>query len=148
MSKKHRNKKKRTKAKRRVKQKKKISVKQSGKKKKTTVKRLLSYISVGTLIAIVSIWFCVKPRVSVQPGVALDPNNPVFTTFLIRNNGYLAIRDVITSNALDWAVETDKNVLMIGPGDYSDTFTIKEQFAPVIYPEQEISIEIYLSNLK
>jgi len=148
MSKKHRNKKRRTKAKRRVKQKKKISVKQSGKKKKTTVKRLLSYISVGTLIAIISIWFCVKPRVSVQPDVALDPNNPVFTTFLIRNNGYLAIRDVITSNALDWAVETDKNVLIIGPGDYSDTFTIKEQFAPVIYPDQEISIEIYFSKLK
>ena len=137
MSKKHRYKKKRTKAKRRVEQ-----------NKKTTVKRLLSYISVATLLAIIGIWFTAKPRVSVHTGVALDPNNPVFTTFVIRNDGHLAIRDVKISNSINWAVETDMNILIIGPGDYSDSFTIKEHFAPVIDPGEENSIELYFSKLK
>ena len=91
----------------------------------------------------------IKPRVSVRTGVALNPSNPVFTTFVIRNDGqHLAFHDVKVSNAIVKAEETEKNVQIIGPGDYSDTFTIKEQFAPVIYPEQEISIEIYFSKLK
>jgi hypothetical protein len=145
MRKKQRNKKRKTKAKRGNKQKK--PIKKRG-KKKTAGKKLISYISVGTLIAIITLWFHVKPRVIVKVGDTLDPNNPVFTIFNILNDGNLAIHDVKTSNAIDWAYETDLGVTMIGPGDYSDSFTLKGEYAPVIYPEQEHAVQLYFTKLK
>lgn len=153
MSKKHRNKKKRTKAKRRIKQRKKISVKPSGEKKKKSTKRShMIYVLitlVGLVSSIITILSVIKPRVSVQTGVALNPSNPVFTTFVIRNDGqHLAFHDVKVSNAIVKIEETEKNVQIIGPGDYSDSFSIKEQVALVIRPGEGYSIELPLSKLQ
>ena len=155
MSKRHRNKKKRTKAKRRIKQKKKISVKQSAEKKKETDKKshmiyfLITLVGlIGSIITIFSV-IIIKPRVSVRTGVALNPINPVFTTFIIRNDGkHLAFHDVKVSNAIVKIEETEKNVQIIGPGDYSDSFSVKEQVARVIRPGEEYSIELPLSRLQ
>ena len=153
MSKKNRNKKKRTKAKRRVKQKEKIFIKHGGEKKKKITKMshvifvLITVVGlIGSIITIISV---IKPRVTVQPGVALNTSNPVFTNFIIRNNGqYFAFHDVKVSNAIVKIEETEKNVQIIGPGDYSDSFSIKKQVARVIRPGEEYSIELPLSRLQ
>ena len=104
---------------------------------------------VGLVSSIITILSVIKPRVSVQTDVALNPSNPVFTTFVIRNDGqHLSFHDVKVSNAIVKIEETEKNVQIIGPGDYSDSFSIKEQVASVIRPGEEYSIELPLSRLQ
>ena len=58
------------------------------------------------------------------------------------------LHDVKVSNAIVKIEETEKNVQIIGPGDYSDSFSIKKQVARVIRPGQEYSIELPLSKLQ
>lgn len=104
---------------------------------------------ISLVASIITILLVIKPRVTVQTGVALNPSNPVFTTFLIRNDGQLlAFHDVKVSNAIVKVEETEKNVQIIGPGDYSDSFSIKKQVARVIRPGEEYSIELPLSRLQ
>ena len=40
---------------------------------------------------VLSTWVVFNPRVFVHPSVALDPENPAFTPFVVHNQGYLAI---------------------------------------------------------
>ena len=55
----------------------------------TSTKAIVSF-----LIGVVGFLFAVWPRISVYPGESLDPNIPFATPFLIKNDGYLPIRDV------------------------------------------------------
>lgn len=47
-----------------------------------------------TIMAIWGAWVTLTPRVFVYSAIALDPTNPVLTPFVVRNEGYLSIRDV------------------------------------------------------
>ena len=153
MSKKNRHRKKRTIAKRSGKKKKKKAVKRGGEKKKTTVKRSRKVMTIIiTLFGIVGtglgIWIILKPRVSVHTGGPQTPSNPVHTPFVIRNDGYLSIRDVKCSNAMKELFEKDMGVTIIGLGDFSNRFSDLQQVARVIYPGEEYSIQLYFSKLK
>jgi hypothetical protein len=103
---------------------------------------------IGTVAAVIGIWLFVKPRVSVHIGDPKTPSNPVLTPFVIRNGGYLAIRDVKCSNSIIELVEDDKDVTIIGPEDHSDRFSDIQDVAPVMAPGEDYSIQLALSKLK
>jgi hypothetical protein len=80
----------------------------------STAKKLLKYLTsttaiVSFLIGVVGFLFVVYPRISVHPGESLDPYNPFATPFLIKNDGYLPVRDVHYSI-------TPRNIKFIVPG--------------------------------
>lgn len=60
----------------------------------------------------------VTARVSVYPSVSLDPANPVFTVFVIRNDGYLAIRDVKVSCSMKY-LKLAGEIHAVGLGEYT-----------------------------
>ena len=103
---------------------------------------------IGTVSAVIGIWLYIKPCVSVHIGNPQTPNNPVLTPFVIRNDGHLAIRDVKCSNSIKELGENDKGVTIIGLGDFSNRFSDTKDVAPVIYPREEYSIQLALSNLQ
>jgi len=155
MSKKHRNKKKRTFVKRSGKKTKKKAVKRSGKKKKKKATFKKSRIVIAIIITLIGLvgagfgtWSIINPRISVRTGEPHDPNNPVLTPFVIRNDGHLAIRDVKCSNAMRELNEKGMDIQIIGLGHFSNRFSDLEQVADVIYPGEEFSTPLYFSNLK
>lgn len=103
---------------------------------------------IGVFGAVFGIWSIVKPRISVHTGDPHNPSKPVLTPFVIRNGGYLKIRDVKCSNSIIELVENDKNVTIIGPEDHSDRFSDIQDVAPVMAPGEPYSIQLALSKLK
>ena len=64
---------------------------------------------VSFLIGVVGFLFVVWPRISVYTGESLDPHDPFATPFIIKNDGYLPIRDIHYSI-------TPKNIKFLTPG--------------------------------
>jgi len=93
------------------------------------------------------IWMMVTARVSVYPSVSLDPANPVFTVFVIRNDGYLAIRDVKISCSMKY-LKLAGEIHAVGLGEYTNRFSDPKQVARVIAPGEEYSVLLPLSGMK
>ena len=104
-----------------------------------------------TLLAIwgvlLSSWVVFNPRVFVQPGVVLDPNNPAFTPFIIHNQGYLAIYDVKVKNSFKY-LKLQGDITVVGLGDYSNRFSDPKHVASVIAPGEQYSVLLSLSGMK
>jgi hypothetical protein len=83
-----------------------------------------------------SIWIPVWPRVYVHPLESLDPNNPMFAPFVVRNEGYLAIRDVKFSCKINYLARPG-GPLVIGMGE--NRFSDPTQVSTIIAPGREVT---------
>lgn len=103
----------------------------------------------AALAVFATIWIAVNPRVYVYPSINLDPTNPVFTPFVVRNEGYLAIRDVKFSCAIKYIKHPGpRGTQIIGLGDYENKFYDPKQVARVIAPGEEASELLPLSGME
>ena len=94
------------------------------------------WIVYGALAAFATLRIAVTPRVYVYTSVALDPANPVFTLFVVRNEGYLAIHDVKLECSMKY-LKLPGDITVIGLGDYTNKFFAPNQVARVIDPGEE-----------
>ena len=117
--------------------------------KRQLVKKALWYfwIAYGALAAFATIWIAVTPRVYVYTSVALDPANPVFTMFVVRNEGYLAIRDVEFKCSID-SLTLPGGIQVKAEVAFDNTFSDSKQVAHVIAPGEEASKLLPLSKLE
>ncbi len=157
--------------------KKKPGKKKPAKKKKTTVKprsapttgkrtktdapgsnrsgaRRVFSIGGKVVLAVLAVWgvlvttcVAVTPRVFVYPSVALDPANPVFTPFVVRNQGYLSIYDVKVSCAIK-DIEFDTGMHFTGGPDYKSRLQGSRHVASVIRAGEDYAEFLPLTGLK
>jgi hypothetical protein len=122
---------------------------QTTKPKRSLRQKFFSVIwdGLGLLGAITTIWIAVWLHVYVYPSEALDPNNPVFTPFIVRNDGYLAIRDVKFSCAIKYLTRTG-GPTVIALGKYDNRFSDPKQVSRIITPGEEASEILPLSGMK
>lgn len=112
-------------------------------------RRIFSLVikAIAICAAVVTIWVAFAPRVCVYSRAALDPNNPVFTYFAVRNEGYLAaMRDVTIWSSIKELRMSD-GTRVIGLGDFTNKFSDPKHVARVIAPGEEYSILLPLSGL-
>lgn len=116
----------------------------------TTIRRILLIVwnAIAAVSVLVTIWVAVTPRVFVHPTIPLDPSNPLFTPFVVRNEGYLAIRDVKFSCSMKYLKFASGGPLAIGIGDYTNRFSDPKQVARVIAAGEEYSELLPLSGLE
>jgi hypothetical protein len=105
------------------------------------------WIAYGALAAGATLWIAVTPRVFVYPSVALDPANPMFTMFVVRNEGYLAIRDVKFECSIDSLTLPDGTQVK-AEVPYDNRFFDPNQVARVIDPGEEWSALLPFSGMK
>jgi len=117
--------------------------------KRPRVRKVLSFIlaALGVWGVYVTTWVVAKPRVFVYPSVALDPANPAFTIFVVRNEGYLAIHDVKFECSMKY-LKLPGGPTIIGLGDYTNRFFDPKQVARVIVPGEECSELLPLSKME
>ncbi len=117
--------------------------------KRPRVRRVLSFVlaALGVWGVYVTTWVVAKPRVFVYPSVALDPANPAFTIFVVRNEGYLAIHDVKFECSMKY-LKLPGDITIIGLGDYTNRFFDPNQVARVIDPGEEWSELLSLSGME
>jgi hypothetical protein len=96
---------------------------------------------------VLSTWVVFNPRVFVCPAVALDPNNPAFTPFVVHNQGYLAIHDVKFSCSMKY-LKLPGNILVVGLGDYTNRFSNPKHVANVIAPGEQYSELLPLTGME
>jgi hypothetical protein len=108
---------------------------------------LIVWNILGAVCIFITIWVAVTPRVFIYPSAALDTANPVFTPFVIRNEGYLSIYDVKFSCSMKY-LKFHGDILAIGLGDYTNRFSDPKQFARIIAPGEGCSELIPLSGLE
>ena len=120
------------------------------KPKRTLVRKIFLFVwnTYAALAVFATIWIAVNPRVYVYPSVNLDPTNPVFTPFVVRNEGYLAIRDVKFWCSMKYLKLASGGPLIIGMGDYDNSFSDPAQVSRVIAPGEEASELLPLSNME
>lgn len=96
------------------------------------------------VITVLGFLFLVYPRISVYPGESLDPHNPLKTPFIIKNDGYLPVRDIKYSLFL-------KDV-HLKPGIYFKDLILKKASSqiPILRPNRSsiISIKHHLATPK
>lgn len=97
---------------------------------------------------VLSMWVVVNPRVFVRSsGVALDPNNPAFTPFVVQNLGYLAIYNVTVKCSIKY-LRLPGDIHVVGLGDYANRFSDPKHVASVIAPGEEYTILLPLTGLE
>jgi hypothetical protein len=109
--------------------------------------RWLAWNGLAFFGAIIGIWVAIWPHVYVYPSVDLDPNNPMFTTFVVRNEGYVKIRDVRFSCSVKYLTRPG-GPLVVGLGDYTNRFSDPRQVSRVIAPGEEASELLPLSGMQ
>jgi len=146
----------------------------SGKRKKATVKRhsgpsipksskidasgsrrtrAMMILSIALKIlavwgVVLSMWVVFNPRVFVRSsGVALDPNNPAFTPFVVQNLGHLAIYNVTVKCSVKY-LKLPGDIHVVGLGNYTNRFSDPKHVASVIAPGEEYTILLPLTGLE
>jgi len=109
--------------------------------------RSFAWDGLAFLGAFCTIWIAVWPHVYVYPSIDLDPNNPMFTPFVVRNEGYLAIRDVKFSCAVKYLTRPG-GPTVLALGEYENSFSDPKQVSRVIAPGEEASELLPLSGMK
>ena len=94
-----------------------------------------------------TIWVVFNPNIFVYTSHPLDRNNPVFTPFVTRNQGYLAIHDVKFEWKMNYLI-TDKGTVIKAEKSFENTFSDPNQVARVIAPGEEYSMWPVFSGLK
>jgi len=104
-------------------------------------KRVLQTIgkTILTLLAIWGAWVTLNPRVFVYPDVAIDPNNPGNTPFVVHNQGYLSIHDVNFSCPMKY-LTFPGDIRAIAEVPYDNSFSTPQQVAKVIAPGEQYTI--------
>ena len=117
--------------------------------KKSKLKKLISIVLgfIGILSAILGIWTALPPKVFVEPGAALDPNNPAFTPFIIQNQGSFSIHDVKFSCSMKY-IKYPGDILVVGLGDYTNRFTNEKHVANVIAPREQYTEFLPLKDME
>lgn len=117
--------------------------------KRSRVRRVLSIILavLGVWGVYLTTWVVATPRVFVYPSISLDPANPMFTMFVVRNEGYLAIRDVKFECSIDSLTLSDGTQVK-AEVPYDNRFFDPNQVARVIDPGEEWSELLPLSGLE
>ena len=98
----------------------------------------LAWNGLALVAAIVGLWIAVWPHVYVRPSVCLDPNNPTFTYFVVHNQGYLPIRRVKFSGAIN-ELQLPDGTRVIAAVPFANRFAIPAQVSHVIGPGEEAS---------
>ena len=101
----------------------------------------------AALAVFATIWIAVHPRIFVYPSVSLDPVNPMFTMFVVRNEGYLAIRDVKFECSIDYLTRPDGTQVK-AEVPYDNRFFDPNQVARVINRGEEWSALLPFSGMK
>ncbi len=101
--------------------------------------KVIVTIILPLLLAIWGAWLTVKPRVFVYPEVALDPNNPANTPFVMENKGYISIYDVNFSCPMNY-LTFPGSIRAIAEVPYDNSFSTPQQVAKVIAPGEQYTI--------
>ena len=97
---------------------------------------------------VLTTWVVFNPRVFVRSsGVALDPNNPAFTPFVVQNQGYFNIYDVKVSDSMKY-LKLPGDILVVGLGDYTNRFSDPKHVANVIAPGEQYSVLLSLTGME
>jgi hypothetical protein len=97
---------------------------------------------------VLSMWVVFNPRVFVRSsGVALDPNNPTFTPFVVQNLGYFAIYNITVKCSVKY-LKLLGDIHVVGLGDYTNRFSDPKHVASVIAPGEEYTILLPLTGLE
>lgn len=120
--------------------------------RRSRARRLLSFAGKilavwGIVLTSLTSWLVFNPRVFVHPEAALDPNNPAFTPFGFRNQGYLAIHDVKYSLSFKY-LQFPGDILVVGLGDYTNRFSDPKQVASVIAPGEQYTVLLPLTGME
>ena len=112
-------------------------------------RRIFSLVlqALGIWGVLVTVWVAFTPRVFVYPRVSLDPNNPVYTLFAVRNEGYISVHDVKVECSAKY-LKLAGDITVIGLGEYTNRFSDPKQVARVIAPGEEYSVALPLSGLE
>jgi hypothetical protein len=118
--------------------------------KKPLIKRFCSFIyCLFALVAtFATIWIVVNPRVYVYPSINLDSANPVFTPFIVRNEGYLAIRDVKFYSSMKEIKLASGGPTVIAMVPFDNSFSDPKQVSRIIAPGEEASELLPFSNME
>ncbi len=117
-----------------------------GKRNKMVIFIILNVLAVWGVV--LTTWVVFNPRVFVlSSGVALDPNNPAFSPFVVQNQGYLAIYDVNVSCSVKH-LKLAGDIHVVGLGDYANRFSDPKQVASVIAPGEQYTILLPLTGMK
>jgi len=95
-------------------------------------------LPIQALAVFATIWIAFNPRVYVYPSINLDPANPAFTLFVVRNEGYLAIRDVEFSCSMK-CLKFPGEIYVIAQKKYDNVFSDPKQVSRLIAPGEEAS---------
>lgn len=99
---------------------------------------------------ILTTWVIFYPRVSVCPGDALDSSNPANTPFIIKNQGYVSIHNVVSSSPMN-IITYPGGTVAKAEVPFDNSFSNPQQVAKVIAPEKQFTILlpfIYMENNK
>ena len=116
-------------------------------------KRVMIVLSIALKIlavwgVVLSMWVVFNPRVFVRSsGVALDPNNPAFTPFVVQNLGYLAIYNVAVKCSVKY-LKLPGDIHVVGLGDYTNRFSDPKHVASIIAPGEQYTILLSLTGLE
>ena len=108
---------------------------------------LIAWNIFGAVGVYLTIWVVFNPNIFIYTSHPLDPNNPVLTPFVTRNQGYLAIYDV----KFEWSMKyllTNTGILIVSQSEYENSFSDPNQVAHVIAPGEEYSMRPVFSGLK
>lgn len=117
--------------------------------KRPLIKRFCSFVYClfALVAAFATIFIALNPRVYVYPSINLDPANPVFTPFVVRNEGYLAIRDVKFSSSMK-DITFPGGIRAIAQVPYDNIFSDPKQVSRVIAPGEEASELLPFSGME
>lgn len=113
------------------------------------IRRIVSLVlqALGIWGAFLTFWVVFSPRVFVYPRVSLDPNDPAYTVFAVRNEGYLSVRDVTVKCSTKY-LELAGDIEVFGLGEYANRFSDPKQVASVITPGEEFSVPLPFTGLE
>ncbi len=118
--------------------------------KKPFIKRFCTFIYCffALMATAATIFISINPRVYVYPSISLDPNNPAYTVFIVRNEGYLAISDVKFSSSLKHIKYASGVPYVIADKPYDNRFSDPKQVSRVIVPGEEASEILTFSGME
>lgn len=88
-----------------------------------------------------------KPRIDVRPIDAYDPSNPATTSFIIKNQGYVSIYNVVPSTPMK-EIKLSGDITIRAQVPFANDFSITEDVAKVIAPGKEHTINLFFRHMK
>ena len=101
----------------------------------------------GLLGTMLGIWTVLTPKVSVEPGIALDPNNPAFTPFVVHNEGSFSIYKVMFSCSMA-EIQYPGGIRAIAEKRFANSFADPKQIASVIKPGEKYTQLLPLAKME